>query len=67
MNIIEAMKRSKETGERFRRRNGQPDGHNRDFGRDSPCPCMPLLWHEDILADDWEPVPPSWVCDNSYL
>ncbi len=63
MNIIEAMKRSKETGERFQRDGGQTRWQYLDGDTLGRC-----FWvsPEDILADDWEPVPGSGTATNLH-
>ncbi len=66
MNIIDALKRSKETGERFRRGSG-PGGLMMAIGFYDKNPYSPegapikrlVLLVEDIIADDWEPAQQS--------
>ena len=50
MNIVEAMKRSKESGERFERFLGVPTIRFIDHS-------FSYLTGSDIIADDWEPIP----------
>jgi len=52
MNILEALKRSQETGERFRRP-GWPDGGyiSAEF------PKAQFVFVADVMAEDWEAVP----------
>lgn len=54
MNIIQALQRSKETGERFSRPAGVKYGFVNQWSElPTKVVCVSL---EDILADDWEPV-----------
>jgi len=74
MNLIEALRRSGETGEQFTR----PSGESFKVPDINPYNNEPAKYFvftiEDILADDWEPVPMNrprtvTVCinKNSYL
>ncbi len=54
MNIVEAMRRSKETGERFRR----PGQCDQGIGPEHLAnPAAYYVYMDDIIAEDWQPVP----------
>src|SRR5688572_18241642 len=61
MNLIEAMKQSKETGEKFR----CPGCREAVQWLDEDClGRRAYLSPEEILADDWEPVPHVGMVGN---